>query len=69
MEGMLFYRIKDVKARKLQYVSERQAERIEKAESVEKPRRIQNKVVVMPNLGNVFLDDDLLSEVRICQAM
>ncbi len=69
LEGMLFYRIKDVKARKLQYVSERQAERIEKAERVEKPRRIQNKVVVMPNLGNVFLDDDLLSEVRICQAM
>ena len=28
-----------------------------------------NEDLPMPNIKNVFLDDDLLSEVRICQAM
>mgnify|MGYP001348652449 CR=1 FL=1 len=30
---------------------------------------VETKILPMPNIKNVFLDDDLLSEVRICQAM
>ena len=32
-------------------------------------KKTSDKIVPMPNIQNLFLDDDLLSEVRICQAM
>lgn len=39
------------------------------ADAPARPGLHTDKIVRMPNLHNVFLDDDLLSEVRICQAM
>ena len=85
LEGLLFYSMKDIKEQKLERVSDRwrmPEEPMQAAMSrVEKPRKaeqaktasgkktVSEKIVSMPNLGNVFLDDDLLSEVRICQAM
>ena len=85
LEGLLFYNMKDVREQKLERVSDRwrmpeepmQAamSRMEKpgmaeqAETASGKKTVSEKIVAMPNLGNVFLDDDLLSEVRICQAM
>ena len=39
------------------------------AERKEVTALVETKILPMPNIKNVFLDDDLLSEVRICQAM
>lgn len=71
MEGLLFYSMKAVKEQKLQIVADkRMPVRVKHAaEKNEKAPVIQTKILPMPNIKNVFLDDDLLSEVRICQAM
>ena len=85
MEGLLFYSMKDVREQKLERVSDRwrmpeepmqaamsrmeKPRKAEQAETASGKKTVSEKIVAMPNLGNVFLDDDLLSEVRICQAM
>lgn len=71
MEGLLFYSMKAVKEQKLQIVTDkRMPVRVKHAaEKNEKAPVVQTKILPMPNIKNVFLDDDLLSEVRICQAM
>lgn len=74
MEGILFYRISDVQHEKLRSISEKEpvVEIYEKKESDRKTsekKDSETKVVSMPVIRNLFLDDELLSEVRICQAM
>ncbi len=71
MEGLLFYSMKAVKEQKLQIVADkRMPVRVKHAaEKNEEAPVVQTKILPMPNIKNVFLDDDLLSEVRICQAM
>ena len=63
--------MKAVKEQKLQFVTDKrttvrtkQCGRAEGSDSFG-----GNEDLPMPNIKNVFLDDDLLSEVRICQAM
>lgn len=71
LEGLLFYSMKDVKEQKLQVVTEKRTRSFVKTVPSEKKMEetVQTKIMPMPNIKNVFLDDDLLSEVRICQAM
>lgn len=71
MEGLLFYSVKAVKEQKLQVVTERSAcvEIPKEVEDKKQKQDVQAKILPMPNIKNVFLDDDLLSEVRICRAM
>lgn len=72
LEGLLFYSMEAVRDCRLECVGEWSS--VEKMEvqpptEVAEARIKTDKIVAMPNLGNVFLDDDLLSEVRICRAM
>ena len=63
--------MKAVKEQKLQVVTERST-RVEIPKEVDDKKQkqdVQAKILPMPNIKNVFLDDDLLSEVRICRAM
>lgn len=71
LEGLLFYSMEAVRECKLEYVSEYGTSKTDSVKTVEKTeeRRKRVNIVKMPNLGNVFLDDELLSEVRICQAI
>jgi hypothetical protein len=71
MEGLLFYSMKAVKEQKLQFVTDKRTTVRTKhvAERKEVTALVETKILPMPNIKNVFLDDDLLSEVRICQAM
>ena len=71
MEGLLFYSMKAVKEQKLQFVTDKRTTVRTKhvAERKEVTVSVETKILPMPNIKNVFLDDDLLSEVRICQAM
>lgn len=66
LEGILFYSVSDVMHNKLKSVSERKP-------MSDVPVYVQEKndttIVSMPTIQNLFLDDNLLSEVRICQAM
>lgn len=66
LEGILFYSVSDVMHNKLKSVSERKP-------VSDVPVYVQEindtKIVSMPTIQNLFLDDNLLSEVRICQAM
>lgn len=66
LEGLLFYSISDVMQNKLQCVSENEPFIQILADDLEKP---EQKVVPMPKIRNLYLDDELLSEVRICQAI
>lgn len=66
MEGLLFYRVSDVQDNKLRTISERESAPEIPVSMLE---RTEKKVVSMPAIRNLFLDDNLLSEVRICQAM
>ena len=56
---------------KLQFVTDKRTTVRTKhvAERKEVTALVETKILPMPNIKNVFLDDDLLSEVRICQAM
>ena len=71
MEGLLFYSMKAVKEQKLQFVTDKRTtvrtKHVAERKKVTAP--VETKILPMPNIKNVFLDDDLLSEVRICQAM
>lgn len=83
LEGMLFYSVEDVRHQKLHIVTERVAFKSTQSGYADTDtvhgggRRMavggteQAQIVPMPRpgIGNLFLDDDLLSEVRICQAM
>lgn len=71
MEGLLFYSMKAVKEQKLQFVTDKRTTVRTKhvVERKEVTALVETKILPMPNIKNVFLDDDLLSEVRICQAM
>lgn len=71
LEGLLFYSMKDVREQKLQVVTEKRTRPFAKTVLPEKKMEetVQTKIMPLPNIKNVFLDDDLLSEVRICQAM
>lgn len=68
LEGMLFYSIEDVREQRLQIVSTKEEKKPDIHMMPEK-KKTSDKIVPMPNIQNLFLDDDLLSEVRICQAM
>lgn len=71
MEGLLFYSMKAVKEQRLQFVTDKRVPVQTKhvVERKEAAAPVETKILPMPNIRNVFLDDDLLSEVRICQAM
>lgn len=71
MEGLLFYSMKAVKEQKLQIVTEKQkrVEILPEKRTAPVEKKESAKIMPMPNIKNVFLDDDLLSEVRICRAM
>lgn len=71
MEGLLFYSMKAVKEQKLQIVTEKQKqiEIFTEKRTAPVEKKESAKIMPMPNIKNVFLDDDLLSEVRICRAM
>ncbi|MGN0368517.1 MAG: hypothetical protein ACI4EK_07030 [Wujia sp.] len=67
LEGLLFYSVEDIQKHLADSKERRQeTKRYPTAKVVRTKDRNTGRKLTMPNL---YLDDDLLSEVRICQAM